>query len=72
MILCYKDDLQIYQKDNKLKEIHFIKFEGSLPPFEMDIAKLAIGELWPKGYKLEAEEYSITDIDGFLKGNAHV
>jgi len=38
----------------------------------MDIAKLAIGELWPKGYKFEADEYNITDFDGFLKGNPHV
>ena len=52
-----------------VKEIHFVKFEGTLPKFEIDVKKLAIGELWPKGYKMEAEEYTITDVDGFLKGN---
>jgi hypothetical protein len=72
IILCYADDLNIYQKNHELKEIHFLKFEGTLPKFELDMAKLAIGELWPKDYKFEAEEYNITDFDGFLKGNLHV
>ena len=72
LILCYADDLSIYQNNKELKEIHFVKFEGTLPKFEIDVKKLAIGELWPKGYKMEAEEYTITDIDGFLNGNPNI
>lgn len=49
-----------------------MKFEGSLPKFELDYAKLAAGKFWPEGYVFEAEEYAITDLDGFLKGNPHV
>ena len=48
-------------------EIHFVKFEGFYPTFELSPESLKKGPL-----SLEFKDWTIVDFDDFLKGNTHL
>ena len=51
-------------------EIHYVKFEGKLPPLELSMEALKDTKNVKK--LLEIEDWTITDFDNCLDGNPHV
>ncbi len=50
------------------EEVHFVKFEGIYPDFE--ISRQNMGR--PIGDAYEFKDWTIVDIDNYLKGNSHI
>ena len=48
-------------------EIHFVKFEGIYPEFELTLESISKG-MTDIGFK----DWTIVDFDDFLKGNHHI
>ena len=51
-------------------EIHFVKFEGKIPPIEL--SRQAIADQQTLKKLAEIEDWTITDLDNCLNGNPHV
>ena len=51
-------------------EIHFVKFEGRVPPIELSMAAMKNTETLQK--LTQIEDWTITDFDNCLNGNPHV
>ena len=51
-------------------ETHFMRFEGTLKPikFQLDSISKMMDNI---AKELEIEDWTITDVDNFLKGNPH-
>jgi hypothetical protein len=56
-----------YLGQNRDEEYHFVKFEGSLPPIEINLEKMK--EI---AKNMVIEDWTITDFDNCLKGNPHI
>jgi len=57
----------ISSKDQSSDEIHFVKFEGRYPEFELSAESIR-----NRKNQIEFSEWTIVDFDNFLKGNPHV
>ena len=61
-------DKQLIPKTKEIDdEIHYVKFEGFYPTFELSQESLKNGPL-----NLEFRDWTIVDFDDFLKGNNHL
>lgn len=60
-------DKLISNKDAKDEEVHFVKFEGMYPEFE-----LSPDALRKSMQNFAFSDWTIVDFDNFLKGNPHI
>ena len=71
-IVCYKDDLELYQKNPSHTENHFIKFEATIPEHSVEVNWKTFKErniIWGGIVEDLMYEYTIVDFDGYMKGN---
>ena len=63
----------LYLGNLRDSEYHFVRFEGAMPPIELDMSMLKGN---PQGIfqkrSLDLEDWTITDFDDCLKGNPHL
>lgn len=69
---------EIYGKDKDHTEIHFLRVEGQIKELSVDLKQIRkegwkkfINEFGRGSNNKGFESWTITDFDGFLKGNPH-
>lgn len=61
-----KSKESIYMGSQHENEYHFVKFEGCLPPLEMNMDAIKKAAM-----NFELQDWTITDFDNCLLGNPH-